>query len=161
MEMKNREKRKAELEALAKNEKDQLVKIEEVLNSFLSRLENFNPNHTHEYNLADEVAINELKTAINTLEIPEEIKVKQENEITFSNITKKVLVYFFVLSLAVMSFSLYVGIRGLSDFIDQEKIDQEKVEEYHNLKLYFLEMKKTYPKSHKRVLKKLRSNKIP
>ncbi len=159
--MQTRKEREQELLKQEIKEKNQLENIENALNSFLSRLENFNPNHTHEYNLADEVAINELKTAINTLEIPEEIKVKQENEITFSNITKKVLVYFFVLSLAVMSFSLYVGIRGLSDFIDQEKIDQEKVEEYHNLKLYFLEMKKTYPKSHKRVLKKLRSNKIP
>lgn len=113
--MKSRE--QTEREALAKEMKEDykrflgvygsLSKELETIKSFLSSLKDINIKHEYEYRLTDEIALKELKTALESVDIPKEILLKKKIHHTTEKISHRFLWWYFVVSTLAIGGALY------------------------------------------------------
>lgn len=67
--------------------------LKTLLNTFLREFKNADFVVNHKYQLSDEVALKELKTSLESVNIPEEVKIIKENKIVFDDKTSKWLVW--------------------------------------------------------------------
>lgn len=99
-------------------------------------------------------SIGELKNALNEVRIPKEVRVTKGVE--FSDITSKVILWFFLISLPIVGISLYVGINGVTidrtvkSYSNTVKIDGDVYSQPQVkwLLRYYSDMKKKNPKTH-------------
>ncbi len=74
----------------------------------------------------DENTLNQisgLKSALFEVSIPEEVRMKKE--VAFSDITRRVLLWFFLLALPIVGISLYIGITG---YQHQIRLEHQPIE---------------------------------
>jgi hypothetical protein len=103
----------------------------------LSTLKNVKPKVQHSYNLSDELPINNLKKAIESIDIPNEINIKRESVFTFKDKTKRFLIYFFVISVLVNTFCIggFLYFQGMPKYQEYLEGYQSGLEK--NAKEYF------------------------
>lgn len=97
--METREERQKALADKRRREEEQVDKIKQVLNSFLSDFSNSTVKVEHNYSLSDEIALKQLNDTLKSIEIPEVVKVK--NQVTHTTEKKShrfLWTYFFISS---------------------------------------------------------------
>lgn len=138
--MKSRE--QTEREALAAKQEEQynkflgvygsLSKELETIKSFLSNLKDINVKHEHEYRLTDEVALKELKTTLESIDIPKEILLKKKIHHTTEKISHRFLWWYFVVSTLAIGGALYFACdqnRELENIKNATKTYEQGLEE--------------------------------
>lgn len=125
--------------------------LKTLLNTFLTNLKGVQLTAEHSYQLSDEVALKELKTALEGVDIPKEVKLIRESKIVFDDKTSKWLVWWGWISYVVFFLFivwivlLYKNRVAQSDFDDLkrnssynyyllQKIQEEAPKTYQKLK---------------------------
>lgn len=130
--------------------------LKSTLSAFLKDFKSTNLEVKHSYHLSDEVALKELKTALESIDIPKEIKLTRENKIVFDDKTSKWLVWWGWISY-VLFFLFTVWIVMLYKNRVSES-DYNTLKSEYRQNHYLLEkMKEKAPNTYKIILDELKN----
>lgn len=157
-----------EREALAAKQEEQynkflgvygsLSKELETIKSFLSSLKDINIKHEHEYRLTDEILLKELKTTLESIDIPKEILLKKKIHHTTEKKSIRFLWWYFVISTTIIGGALYFAYhqhKELQSIKNETKTYEQGLEEGYQTVYKVLPkasqeyLKEKYPKAFK------------
>ncbi len=152
--MKTREEMAQELSDKKKSDSlsKEINEIKSVLSTFLSEFRGSSVNIKHNYRLEDEIALKELKKAINS--VPEEIIVN--NHHTTDKVNTKFLWWYFVVSTLVLFLSVGYGINQSYKYEDVPGLEKKAFNQGKNKG--YQEVFETLPKTSQDFLKKKHPN---
>lgn len=120
------------------------------LSAFLNELKNVSVPVQHNYKLSDEATIKELKTTLESVNIPEEVKLIRESKIVFDDKTSKWLVWWSWFS--YVAFFLFIVWITLLYKNRVSESDYNSLKSNSNYNHYLLkEIEEKAPKTYKNV----------
>jgi hypothetical protein len=152
--MKTREEMAQELSDRKKSDSlsKEINEIKSVLSTFLSEFRGSSVNIKHNYRLEDEIALKELKKAIDS--VPEEIIIN--NHHSTDKVSTKFLWWYFVVSTLVLFLSLGYGINQSYKYEDVPGLEKKAFIQGKNKG--YQEVFETLPKTSQDFLKKKHPN---
>lgn len=152
--MKTREEIAQELadKKTSENLSEEVNQLKSLLSSFLRDFRKVSVKLEHHYKLEDEVALKELKTAIDS--VPSEIVIN--NKHTTDKVSTKFLWWYFIASTVVIMLSVGYGVNQEHKFKDVEALEKKAFLKGKNEG--FKEVFGTLPKSSQDFLKKKHPN---